>query len=134
MSIKEELLKLGFLTGSRAFGTAGVGSDWDIVISVTELQKVAQIIDGKTIKESDYFKGFYVEEGGEEINIIPVHPDEYLPWYLTTKAVSAILQEASFEKSQKYALFNGIRALLAMSSLKLREEELEEIDTAEIFS
>lgn len=124
MSIKEQLLELGFLTGSRAFGTSGAGSDFDIVISVTELQKVHEIIKGFTITESNYFKGFYIEDNGEKINIIPVHPDDYVPWYLTTKAMTAILSEVHLEKHKKYAVFSGIRALVSASGYEIRNKTI----------
>lgn len=118
----DELLELGFLTGSRAFGTEKEDSDFDIVISIKNMQKVLSIIEGKEITESNYFKGFYIDDNSKKINIIPVHPKEYIPWEMATVAVSAILKKAEFTQEQKYALFQGIRSLVLMSDCKLIDE------------
>lgn len=122
MSIYDELLELGFLTGSRAFGTAAEDSDYDIVVSMTNIQKVMKIIEGLETTQSDYFNGFYIDTDGMKINIIPVHPDEIIPWMMATEGVKAILSKVDFEKQQKYALFQGIRSLVRMSSCAIKEE------------
>lgn len=108
-SIYAQLLAIGFLTGSRAFGTARNDSDYDIVFPVTERQRVNDIITGLDTTQSDYFAGFYINVDGKIINLIPVHPHEYLPWYLATKAMSSTLKDSGIvDPIKKYSVFMGI--------------------------
>jgi hypothetical protein len=122
MSIKDQLLEIGFLTGSRAYGTEKKDSDFDIVINIKDLQMAYHRIGDKEVKESEYFGGFYFSEGDDKINVIPVHPNEYEPWYFTTKAMTAILEHAVCSQEEKYAMFSGIKALFCMGNFNRKEE------------
>ena len=107
-----ELLEIGFLAGSRAFGTARDDSDYDIVYSIDDAIKIDAIIQGCVRKPSDYFAGYYIQSGNRQINLIPVHPHEYLPWYLATKAMTATLIESGIKDTiKKYSVFMGIVSL-----------------------
>jgi predicted nucleotidyltransferase len=101
------LLNIGFLTGSRAYGTAELFSDWDIVISIERLSQIEPLLEGMERHPSDYSNGFKIRlPAGTVINIIPVHPHAYLPWFLATKAVMATLRDSHITNPiQKYALF-----------------------------
>ncbi len=108
-----ELLEIGFLTGSRAFGTATEDSDWDIVIQVQDRPIVDGILKGYEQVPSNYNSGFkvYLEFG--VINIIPVHPHAFIPWYLTTVAMKNILQHFALnDPIKQHAVFGGLVCLL----------------------
>lgn len=110
--ILAELLKVGFLTGSRAFGTNRRDSDYDIVYSIDDSHIIDGIIEGITRIPSAYFSGYLIGVDNKDINLIPVHPHEYLPWFLATKAMTATLQQSRIvNKIQKYAIFEGMVAL-----------------------
>lgn len=100
------LCKVGFLTGSRAYGTARKDSDWDIVYAVQDSEEIDGILEGLERVRSGYNDGFCVTVLGTKINLIPVHPHEFLPWYLTTKAMTATLKASGIKDPvKKYALF-----------------------------
>lgn len=105
------LLAIGFLTGSRAFGTEKQGSDWDIVYSIQDSDKIEDILEGCPREPSEYNSGYKIKTSdGAEINLIPVHPHEFLPWYLTTKAMAATLKVSGITNPvKKYALFETIK-------------------------
>lgn len=108
-----KLLKVGFLTGSRAFGTNRDDSDYDIVYSVDDSQKINDIIGGMERSPSEYFSGYFIRaDDGKQINLIPVHPHEYLPWYLATKAMTSTLKQSGIaDPIRKYSVFMGIVSL-----------------------
>ena len=107
-----KLLKIGFLTGSRAFGTNRVDSDYDVVYSIDDSQKIADILGDAKRSPSDYFAGYFVKDGDKQINLIPVHPHEYLPWYLATKAMTATLKQSGIvDPIRKHSVFMGIVSL-----------------------
>jgi len=111
VNLYEELLKYGFLTGSRAFGT---NSDYDIVIPIYDLQDVKNILNDQNIstEQSNYFSGFKFSHEEKQINIIPVHPHEFLPWYLATKAMKASLKISGIkDRIKKHSIFMGIICL-----------------------
>jgi len=111
--IRDELLKIGFLTGSRAFGTNRNESDYDIVYSVVDSHIVARLIEGREKTPSDYFAGYYFyDTDGAQVNMIPVHPHEFLPWYLATRAMKETLKISGIDSPiKKYAVFMGIVSL-----------------------
>jgi len=110
--ILSRLLDVGFLTGSRAFGTERDGSDYDICYSIDDSNFINVIIEGMERHPSDYFSGFFISCDGININLIPVHPHEYLCWYLATKAMKATLVISGIDNPiGKYSVFMGIVSL-----------------------
>jgi len=108
-SLLEKLLRVGFLTGSRAFGGFTDESDWDIVHSIEDTALVASIIGNLPHEQSAYFSGYYIEYEGVKINIIPVHPHEFLPWYLATEAFKATWLKSRIPGAiKKYAAFGAL--------------------------
>lgn len=108
----DKLLKIGFLTGSRAFGTSKEESDYDIVYSIKDSQKIEDIINGHEKRPSDYFAGYFIKDEEKQINLIPVHPHDYLPWYLATKAMTVTLKQSGIiDPIRKYSVFMGIVSL-----------------------
>lgn len=108
----EKLLTIGFLTGSQAFGTAKEDSDYDVVYSIEDSYKINDIIEGIERTPSDYFSGYFIEDSGKIINLIPVHPHEYLPWFLATKAMTSCLRLSGITDSiKKNSVFMGIVSL-----------------------
>lgn len=119
--ILDQLLKIGFLTGSRAFGTNNDDSDYDIVYSVEDGARVSDIIGSLEKIPSNYFAGYYIHDNGITINLIPVHPHEFLPWYLATKATKATLATSGITSPiKKYAVFSGMVALYKGTVEELR--------------
>ena len=107
--IRKELLKFCFLTGSKAFGTATEESDRDLCYSTTHSAKVGEILMGLHRHQSNYFGGFKVYVGGEELNLIPLHPHEFKCWWLATKAYTPIAHWcSSLPKHQRHAIFQGM--------------------------
>lgn len=119
--VLEKLLKIGFLTGSRAFGTNHDNSDYDIVYSVEDGPFISDAIGSLEKTPSNYFAGYYVNDGGKLINLIPVHPHEFLPWYLATQAMKATLKTSNITSAiKKYAVFSGMVALYKGTVEELR--------------
>lgn len=111
-TILDRLLRIGFLTGSRAFGTSRSDSDWDIVYPIQYAGEISDIIKDMPKDPSNYFSGYCISDNGKVINLIPVHPHEFLPWVLATKAMTATLKESGIvDPIKKYAIFQGIVCL-----------------------
>lgn len=107
--ILRELLNIGFLTGSRAFGTATEKSDYDIFFSVTDWATIDRIIAGFDRTPSEYFTGFYIKVEDKTLNLIPLHPHEVLPWWLATKAMTAtFINSGVVSPIKKYSIFMAI--------------------------
>lgn len=106
----EECLQYGFLTGSRAMGNARQDSDYDVVVPINYKDKIHDQLS--QVKTSEYFNGFTFDSSDNPsklINIIPVHPHEFLPWFLATKAMAAtILISGLTDRIQIHAVFFGI--------------------------
>ena len=112
MELLDRLLAVGFLTGSRAFGTNREDSDYDVVYSIEDSSLVGDILGDAKRSPSDYFAGYFVKDGDKQINLIPVHPHEYLPWYLATKAMTSTLKQSGIiDPIRKYSVFMGIVSL-----------------------
>ena len=111
-TILEQLLKIGFLTGSRAFGTVRKFSDWDIVYSIEDTAIVDSLLSNYTKRPSAYFNGYFIFEGATEINLIPVHFHEFFPWYLATEAMKATLKFSSI--TNKIAIHSMFMILVSM--------------------
>lgn len=122
MSKKEQLLELGFLSGSQYYGTATKESDIDIVFCITEKQKVLAIIDNAKITESEYNGGCYFDEGEEKINCIFVHPNEFDSWLFATVTMKTMLAVAEMDKQTKVNMFQILRAMFNNSEAKLKGE------------
>lgn len=112
MPIFDDLLKIGTLTGSRAFGTNNDKSDYDIVIPISRKEEMDYISNGLERRASEYSNGFYIECEGKIINLILVHDESYAPWCLATKAMISVLKESGIVSARKkYAIFEGFVAL-----------------------
>ena len=72
-----------FITGSRRFGTSHDLSDLDICVSIVSYSYIKSdiITLGKNLTHSAYNNGFKFEDGGLIINIIPLHPADYVSWF-----------------------------------------------------
>lgn len=130
----EALLQYGFLTGSQAFDTATEESDWDIVYPVHFSQEIDKILAGYVKVDSDYFAGYVVRHGTHAVNLIPVHPHEFKPWYLATKAMRSTLKLSGLAKEpiKKYSVFMGIVSLFKgtvaqLGTLKDYDTQIQEI-------
>ena len=118
----DKLLKHGFITGSQAFGTAREDSDIDIVYSIQDSGYISAIIGDRERTPSDYFAGYLIEDdSGKSINLIPVHPHEFFPWFLATKAMAATLAESEIvDPIKKYSVFMGIVCLFKATVAELQ--------------
>ena len=123
MSLKEEFLNSGFLTGSRAYGTAGAGSDTDIVFDIHEKHTIRKCLKESGIEtiDSEYNGGIYFYENLEKVNLIFVHPDEHKGWVVATKAMTEILKISEMDKTTKCRLFEILRCSFNISSACLKD-------------
>lgn len=118
--ILKRLLEMGFLTGSRAFKTNREDSDYDIVYPVDYAPFINDILGNLERTPSEYFAGYFVKVDGKTINLIPVHPHEYLPWYLATLAMKETLKVSGIDNPiDKYSVFMGIVSLFKGTVKKL---------------
>jgi hypothetical protein len=121
MSKKEELLKIGFLTGSQFYGTATEDSDIDIAISIGMKRQALKIIGDSKITDSEYNGGCYFDENGEKINCIFLHPNELDGWIFATITMKTMLNIAEIEKIDKCDLFQILVSSFKMSNIKIKE-------------
>jgi hypothetical protein len=110
-----KLLSMGFITGSRGFGTAHVDSDWDIAIWASDLAKCRELLEGckpDNVTHSLYNNSeMYIYGHKEMINIIPLSAYELRPWWLATKALASTLPGLDIiNPIHKYALFEAVKA------------------------
>jgi predicted nucleotidyltransferase len=110
--ILNSLLKIGFLTGSVAFGTAAADSDYDICYDISKTGEIEELIPEAVLGdkyESNYNNGWKINERCISINLIPLHPHEYACWYLTTKSMMAIMKELPIiSKIRIHSIFGGM--------------------------
>ena len=110
--LMEKALEIGFLTGSQLYGTATEKSDYDVVFSIEDSDKIHELIHAYDKKQSDYFSGFFIKVDDIQINFIPVHPHDFLPWYLASRATAFTLTRSRITSAiKKYAIFSGMVAL-----------------------
>ena len=122
----EQLLYHGFMTGSRAYGTARDDSDYDIVVPTIRQDEINAILLGIERTNSNYNNGFWVQDGEIKINIIHVHPNDFYPWYLTTRIMKS-LKNCSYlfkpENRQYFISFFGLTLASFRASLKFRTND-----------
>ncbi len=88
-----KLLTLGIPTGSRVVGGFSEESDWDIVVSVNDSEKAKAIVAPYIYYESpsNYFNGckygILSSKGAYHLNLLFVHPREFLAWFRATRAL-----------------------------------------------
>jgi len=72
-----------FITGSRRFGTCKQESDIDVCILINKRQELFD----KAVepKLSNYNNGFKTNVNGREVNIIPLHPLDFVAWFYAAK-------------------------------------------------
>ena len=92
-----------FLTGSRAFRTttekAPPGelvhvSDTDIAVLIENKRQLQVSLDARfpcTRKDSEYNAGYKFETLHGVLNIVPLHPLDFLAWKLTTAHIKRIM-------------------------------------------
>ena len=116
--IRTKVLKYGEVTGSQAYGTAHVDSDFDIAVPIGWMSKVMEIIGDRETVDSDYGAGFYFRDGdGVVVNIIPLHFHAYEAWVLATKMMTVALKDMPYLSStSKYAMFEGFVALFKIAT------------------
>jgi predicted nucleotidyltransferase len=120
ISKAEDLFYYGFITGSRAFGTAHGKSDWDIVIRIKESKEIqealTQAYPWDKIEPSYYFNGIKFCKGEFVLNLVIVRNDEDMSyWYDTTAFMCGNKPWLEvITKEGKYAMFGVI-----LNSLRL---------------
>lgn len=72
-----------FITGSRRFGTDNDKSDLDIVVCNKYREEI--LTRTKNPKHSNYNNGFTFYYKNLTINIIPLHPLDYVCWFYAAK-------------------------------------------------
>lgn len=125
-----DILDIGFLTGSRAFGTNRPNSDYDIIFSIDDTDKIESLISGHKRERSNYFTGFFIYDCdlNNNINLIPVHCHEYRAWVLATYSLKDTIKLSKIDNKIKiHSLF-----LALVSIFKGLIEEHKNIDKYKI--
>lgn len=106
-----------FITGSRRFGTNHKNSDLDICICIVDFDDVKNIIVNKynsSYKKSDYNNGikFKYKPNDVEINVIPLHPVDYVTWYHATKLMEATPFKGKKMREELHGLYETYFGLM----------------------
>jgi len=109
-----------FITGSVRFKADTKYSDLDVCIPIWELENALKPYCTDSIKSSAYSNGkkVYVASERYELNIIPLHPREYVAWYRVAKMIEQYDILAGSSKQTRIAVHE---TLLAMVKLTLTE-------------
>ena len=110
---RQFLLKHGVFTGSRAWGVEQDDSDWDYILTQTQLNKLKSLLDDEGILRYTDGSGDGGEEQGSSIffqnrdrlyNIIIPYSDEYDSWVFATHTCFGV-DRALIEKKPTRVLF-----------------------------
>lgn len=93
-----------FITGSVRFGLQTKDSDLDICVPIFMLGSIKT----KEMKESNYHKGQKYKKEGIVINIIPLHPLEYVVWFKVAKIIDACNVLKGHEKPMRLGLYETL--------------------------
>ena len=80
--------QIHFVTGSVAFGCAKKSSDLDIAFLDVDREKVLSNPRIQAIQPSKYNSGVKYLSGETTINLIFLHPTDFIAWYLATEQIS----------------------------------------------
>ena len=141
MNVYEQIVSMGFLTGSQTFGTQRPDSDFDIVTTVDKASELADLLEQAfpipcTREASSYFSGSKYtwwdtsRMGTVTFNIVPLPHQSIEAWYLTTLAMSVTFKRSNISsKIVKYGLFESMVASfkLAQAKAALQPEEFDAI-------
>lgn len=130
--VKAFITTNGTLTGSRAFGVAEEGADFDYIMPPLQVQgrykKCAvwdYLFENGGVYSSDYadggFRSIYVKtEDGEVCNVLCMTNDsQYQIWFDATHAMRDLMcrngsvAQAVKDKSNRVCLFEALREILA---------------------
>lgn len=111
-----ELLTLGIPTGSRVVGGFSEESDWDIVIPVTSSEEAKAIVEPYIYYESpsNYFNGckygILSSKGAYHLNLLFVHPREFLAWFRATRALRGEFRDGGIDltKNGRVTIFETL--------------------------
>ena len=99
-----------FITGSVIFGCATKHSDLDICIPIM------YALDIKDYTTSNYNNGIKFKHNDIVINLIRLHPVEYVAWHnAVTMANSIELFKNSKDKNNRYALYQMLRSIATLN-------------------
>ena len=99
-----------FITGSVIFGCATKHSDLDICIPIM------YALDIKDYTTSNYNNGIEFKHNDIVINLIRLHPVEYVAWHnAVTMANSIELFKNSKDKNNRYALYQMLRSIATLN-------------------
>ena len=99
-----------FITGSVIFGCATEKSDLDICIPIMYQPDIKDYI------ESNYNNGIKFKHNDVVINLIRLHPVEYVAWHnAVTMANSIKLFKDSKDKNTRYSLYQMLRSIAILN-------------------
>lgn len=141
MNVYEQIVSMGFLTGSQTFGTQHQDSDFDIVTTADKASELADLLEQAfpipcTRETSSYFSGSKytwwdtTRAGTVTFNIVPLPHQSIEAWYLTTLAMSVTFKRSNISsKIVKYGLFESMVASFKIAQAKtgLQPEEFDAI-------
>lgn len=77
---------INFITGSVCFGTQNNSSDLDVCVLINSRHLIYKTVNNPV--DSDYNNGFKFINDGREINIIPLHPLDFVAWFYASKLMN----------------------------------------------
>lgn len=98
-----------FITGSVIFGCATNNSDLDICIPIMNQ------IDIKNAEDSNYNNGIKFMENGIVINLIRLHPVEYVVWHNAVTMANSIKLFNNMDKRKRYSIYEMLRGIAKLS-------------------
>ncbi len=98
-----------FITGSVIFGCATKHSDLDICIPIM------YPIDIKNAVPSNYNNGIKFKENGVVINLIRLHPVEYIVWYNAVTMANSIRLFNCMDKRKRHSIYEMLRGIVKLS-------------------
>jgi predicted nucleotidyltransferase len=100
-----------FITGSRRFGTNNKDSDLDVCVCIDSIDVIKSKISSYI--ESDYNRGIkFFDKFNLQINVIPLHPVDYVTWYHAANLMDLIPNKKSKSRMELHGLYQTFIGLM----------------------
>jgi hypothetical protein len=101
-----------FITGSRRFGTNKKESDLDVCVCIEDIDAIkSQVMD---YRNSIYNNGIKFSDKSKniEINVIPLHPVDYISWYHAANLMDLIPNKKSKSRYELHGLHQTLIGMM----------------------